>query len=138
MLHHYARAVLSLLLAATFYGCSASPPPAQTSVKVTDIDVGRSIAADKTIADKTDSFRPTDIFYVSVKTEGSAPSATLAARWTYQDGQVVDNSTQTIAPTGPAVTEFHLSKPSAWPEGDYKVEIHLNGASAGTKTFKVK
>ena len=142
MLHHYARAVLSLLLAATFFGCSASPPPAQTgvqtSVKVTDIDVGRSIAADKTIADKTDSFRPNDIFYVSVKTEGSTPSATLAARWTYQDGQVVDNSTQTISPTGPAVTEFHLSKPSAWPEGDYKVEILLNGSSAGTRTFKVK
>jgi len=53
-------------------------------------------------------------------------------------GQVVDNSTQTISPTGPAVTEFHLSKPSPWPEGDYKVEISLNGASAGTKGFKVK
>jgi hypothetical protein len=142
MPHPYARAVLGLLLAATLFGCSTSPPPAQTgvqsSVKVTDIDVGRSIAADKTIADKTDSFRPTDIFYVSVKTEGSAPSATLTARWTYQDGQVVDNSSQTIAPIGPAVTEFHLSKPSAWPVGDYKVEVLLNSASAGTKSFTVK
>jgi len=35
------------------------------------------------------------------------------------------------------VTEFHISKPGGWPEGDYKVEVMLNGASAGTKSFKV-
>jgi hypothetical protein len=49
---------------------------------------------------------------VSVKTDGSGPSATLTVRWTYQDGQVVDESGQNIAPTdGATVTEFHLSKP---------------------------
>jgi hypothetical protein len=139
-MHRYARVVGSLVLAAAVFGCSASEPAAQAGVKVTDIDVGRSITADKTIAEKTDSFGPVDTFYASVKTDGSGPSATLTARWTYEDGQVVDESRQDIAPTGSAtvtVTEFHVSKPDGWPAGGYKVEVLLNGASAGARDFKV-
>lgn len=137
-MHQYARVPFSLLLAVAPFGCSASKPAVQTGVKVTHIDVGRSVTGDKTIAEKTDSFRPGDTFYVAVKTDGSGPSATLTARWTYQDGQVVDESTQNIAPTGGATaTEFHLAKPDGWPAGGYKVEVFLNGASAGTREFKV-
>lgn len=137
-MHQYARVAVSPLLAVALFGCSASKPAVQNGVKVTDIDVGRSVTADKTIAEKTDSFRPADTFYVSVKTDGSGPSATLTARWTYQDGQVVNESRQNIAPTGSAtVTEFHLSKPDGWPAGGYKVEVLLNGTSAGTRDFKV-
>ncbi len=132
------RVLVGFLLAAVSFGCSASKPPVQAGVKITHIDVGRSVTAEKTIAEKTDSFRPADTFYLSVGTDGSGPSATLTARWTYQDGQVVDESRQDIAPTGRAtVTEFHLSKPDGWPAGGYKVEVLLNGASAGTREFKV-
>jgi len=56
----------------------------------------------------------------------------------YQDGQIVDESTQTIAPTGAARTEFHISKPDGWPAGKYKLEVLLNGTSAGTKDFDVQ
>jgi hypothetical protein len=137
-MHRYARVLVGLLFAAAPFGCSASKPAVQAGVKVTQIEVGRSVTADKTIAEKTDSFRPTDTFYVSVMTDGSGPSATLTARWTYEDGQVVDESRQDIAPTGgPAVTEFHLAKPDGWPAGGYKVEVLLNGASAGNREFKV-
>jgi len=137
-MHQYARVPVSLLLAAAPFGCSASKPAVQAGVKVTQIDVGRSIAADKTIAERTDSFRPADTFYVSVKTDGSGPSVNLTARWTYQDGQVVNESRQDITPKGGAtVTEFHLSKPDGWPAGGYKVEVLLNGASAGAREFKV-
>lgn len=115
----------------------AEPPAAQSTVSVTDVDLGRSVGADRRIADRTDSFGTGDTIYASVVTSGSAPSATLRARWTYQDGQVVDESTQTIAPTGSAVTEFHIAKPGGWPAGSYKVEIFLNGSSVRTKEFKV-
>ena len=136
--HQHVRALVSVSLAVALFGCAAFKPAAQTAVTVTDIDVGRSVTADKTIAETTDSFRPADTFYVSVKTDGSGPSATLTARWTYQGGQVVDESRQNIAPTGSAaVTEFHLSKPDGWPAGGYTVEVLLNGTSAGTRDFKV-
>ena len=139
---HYFRSVSLLLVACALAGCSrpqSSPPPAtQDALKVASISLGRAIAADKTVADQTDSFRPADTFYLSVKTEGSAASARLSARWTYEDGQLVSESTQSIAPSGPAVTEFHASKPDGWPEGNYKVEVSLNGAPAGSKEFRVK
>jgi hypothetical protein len=107
-------------------------------VRVSEIDMGRSLTADKRISDDTDSFKPNDTVYASIATEGAAATATLKARWTYQDGQVVDESTQTIAPTGPARTEFHVSKADGWPAGKYKIEVFLNGSSAATKDFEVE
>ena len=100
--------------------------------------MGRSLNADKTINGNTDSFKPTDTIYASIATEGTAATATLKARWTYQDGQVVNESTQTIAPTGDARTEFHISKPDGWPTGKYKLEVFLNGSSAATKDLEVE
>jgi hypothetical protein len=129
--------VSSLALFACSRPASAPPPAGEEPVKVVDIDVGRSVAPDKTIAEKTDSFSPTDTVYVAVKTEGSASSVTLGAQWTYEDGQRVDEATQTIAPRGPAVTEFHVAKPDGLPPGEYKVEIFLNGLPAGSESFRV-
>jgi hypothetical protein len=129
-----------------FVGCNrdddvpdAAPPPSATeALRVTSVDVGKSLTADKAVANPTDDFMPRDTVFVSVATEGAAPSATLVARVTFQDGQLVDESTRTIAPTGQARTEFHVFKPTGWPEGKYKVEVSLNGALAGSKDFEVK
>ena len=115
-----------------------TPPPAASVVTVTTVELGNQIGADKRVTQQRTSFAPTDTIYATVVTNGSAPSATLTAKWTYQDGQVVNDSTQTIAPTGPAATEFHISKPDGWPAGTYKVEVSLNGRSTGTKEFEVK
>ena len=109
-----------------------------TTVKVTDVSLGRAISADKSISDSTDKFRANDTIYASVTTDGSAPSATLRARWTFEDGQTVDETTRTIAPSNRERTEFHISKPNGWPAGKYKVEVFLNDQSAGTKSFEVK
>ena len=134
---------LAAVLTAACQKRSDSPGTSGTTgtgsgVRVTQVSIGRSLNASKTINDSTDSFTPNDTVYASVATEGSAASAALKARWTYQDGQVVNESTQTIAPTGPAVTEFHVSKPDGWPAGKYKVEILLDGAFAAARDFSVQ
>ncbi len=142
------RAVVVACALATLNCSRPAKPPASTppstrttaagAVTVTNIDVGRSIGADRAIAEKTDDFTPSDTFYAVVHTAGASPNTTVAARWTFGD-QLVTDATQTIAPTGPAITELHVSGPAGgWPKGDYKVEILLNGSSAGTKTFRVK
>ena len=140
------RALMGLLLAAGLgAACSrpASPPASQgagrvtDAVRVTDVDLGLGLGSDKRVTDKTDSFSPTETVYVSVRTEGASPSATLKARWTFQDGQLVQESSQTIAPTGTAMTAFHVSNPAGWPKGSYKVEVFLNGSSVETESFKV-
>lgn len=108
------------------------------NVAVTQIDLGRAIGADKRVTEAGDEFRPNDTIYAVVSTSGSAQSATLQARWTFQDGQVVEETSETISPTGPAVTEFHISKPDGLPKGKYKVEILLNGTSTRSREFTVK
>jgi len=117
-------------------GATATPPAAST-VAVADIDVGRAVANAK-ITDKTNDFKATDTVYTSVHTTGTATAATVMARWTFEDGQVVQESSQSIAPTGDAYTEFHISKPGGLPKGKYKVEVFLDSKSAGTKDFEVK
>jgi hypothetical protein len=115
------------------------PAPAVVPFKVATISLGKAIGSDKTISEPATTFGPNDTIYASVASEGSAPSVTVKARWTYGDaGQLVSESEQTIAPTGPAATEFHISKPSGWPAGKYKVEISVDGTPAGSQDFEVK
>jgi hypothetical protein len=116
----------------------AAPAPPIASFRVSGIDLGKSVGADKRVTAPSSSFAPSDTIYASVATDGSSPNVTLVARWTYQDGQLVNEETQTIAPSGPAVTEFHISKPDGWPAGSYQVEVIANGASAGKRAFQVQ
>jgi hypothetical protein len=127
---------LATILAVACGGKDAGAPPA-SGVSVASTDLGRSLTADKSIGDVADSFRPGDTIYASIRTEG-AGTATLKATWTYGEGQKVDESSQTIAPTGPARTEFHVSKPDGWPAGRYRLDVTLNGNPAGSKQFEVK
>jgi hypothetical protein len=118
----------------------APAPSAQpAAVSVSEIALGKAIGPDKKVADATDRFAKTDTIYAVVQTTGSG-TATLKAKWTYHKGDqvaAVDESMQTISPSGPAVSEFHISKPDGWPAGDYQVEISLNDQPAGTKKFSV-
>ncbi len=111
---------------------------ATAAFKVSDVKLGKSLNADKTIKDNADDFGVRDTIYASVKTQGSATGATLTARWTFQDGQVVEEQSQTINATGDAITEFHVMKATAWPKGTYKLSIMLNGAEVETEDFEIK
>lgn len=124
----------------------ATPPPAaQTTpapaapvvVAVSSVDLGSAVDGDQKVSTPTTSFGAKDTIYASVATTG-AGTAKLDAKWTYQDGQTVNEESTTINPTGPANTAFHIAKPSGWPTGSYKVEISQDGKSVSTKDFSVK
>ena len=144
----FGTSILALTLAAAVLSAactrsSENPGATGTSgtavgLRVSQVDIGRSLTAARTIDDTTDSFKQSDTIYASILTQGTAATATLKVRWTYQDGQVVNDSTQTIAPTGDARTEFHVSKPDGWPTGKYKLDVFLNGSSAATRDFVVE
>ncbi|GLQ47453.1 hypothetical protein GCM10007862_25040 [Dyella lipolytica] len=112
-------------------------PAAPAAVSVTSVDLGSAVDADQKITTATTSFTPKDTIYASIAT-GGAGTAAFGVKWSYQDGQTVKEDTKTINPTGPANTEFHISKPSGWPTGNYKVDISLNGQSVASKDFSVK
>lgn len=125
---------LALLAGAAACGQKASGRT--TDVAVTDIDLGRDLNQDRTVKDKADDFHASDVIYLSVGTKGAGP-ATLQTRWTFDGNQQVAEETRTINPTGPARTEFHMSKPSGLPSGRYRVELLINGAPGGSKEFEV-
>ena len=146
-------AAVALFLAVTLAACAKKEPPAPqptpvpapTAVptpvpfKITAVDLGKSIADDKRIKDAAATFGPKDTIYAAVTSEGAAAKVTLKARWTYgAKGTLVNEETRDIAPTGPSVTEFHISKPSGWPVGKYKLEVSADGAVVMTKEFEVK
>jgi hypothetical protein len=107
-------------------------------IRVSDIQVGKAVGSDKKVGDQTTSFGVRDTMYVAVITDGAAKDAKITAKWTFGT-KVVDQSTQTISPTGgTTATEFHVNKKTAWPTGKYVVEVLLNGVSAGTKDLEVK
>lgn len=119
---------------------AAAPAPAPAGVAVSTVALGKGIGADKKVTDATDTFAPKDTIYAAVDTTGTG-TAKLDAKWTYtKDGKTVPvkEDTATIAPTGPATSEFHVSKPDGWPAGTYQVEILVDGKSAATKSFTVK
>ena len=106
-------------------------------VRISSVDLGRQVGPDKRVTAEKDDFTPRDTIYASVLTTGSAPNATVVARWTFEDGQVVKEDSRTIAPSGPEATEFHISKPSGWPKGKYKLTVSVGG-STESKDFEVK
>ncbi len=117
-----------------------APPPAPVGVTLSAVTLGKAVGADKKVSAATEAFAKGDTIHASIDTTG-AGSATLVAKWTFtKDGKTVPvkEDSATITPTGPATTEFHISKPDGWPAGDYAVEILLDGKSVATKSFKVQ
>jgi hypothetical protein len=136
----------------------AAPPPTATApgtlpaatpetaanagVSVATVDLGNAVDGNQRVTTPMAAFAPGDTIYASVATraaDASAPArGTLAARWTYQDGQVVDELSQDYAFTGSGNTVFQISNPDGWPTGTYKVEIMLDGNVVQTRQFEVR
>ncbi len=114
------------------------PAPAASALSVTSISVGNAAAADKTVAPLA-TLGAKDKIIVSVKTDGTASNATVAARLTYQDGQVAGEQSATLNTEGAETTNLEFSNTNDWPAGKYRAEVTLDGQPAGmAQEFEVK
>ena len=118
-----------VILSTCLAGCGSG-------LRVTSIQLGRSLNVDGTVANHTTTFAPGDSVYVSVGTAGVG-SGVIGARWMYR-GHVVGEPTKRVSYRDVAATEFHLQSPDGFPPGDYTVEISLDGQSVGSKAFRVE
>jgi type V secretory pathway adhesin AidA len=118
------------------------PPSGPPVAAVTAVDLGNAIDADGRVVAGTSTFAPTDTITASVTTDTGAPqtsaTGTLAARWTFEDGQVVNEESKTFQFDGRGTTNFQISKPDGWPVGRYRVEISLDGDVVQTRDFEVR
>ena len=118
-----------LLILAVTTGCADAP------LALANIQIGRSLNPDRSVASITTLFKPSETVYVSVQTTG-AGKGTVGVKWMFGT-QVIDEPTKPVSYDGPASTEFHLQNSGAFPAGDYSVEILLDGQSVGKRVFKV-
>ena len=134
----------------------AAPPPAPeatapapapiaapvAAASVVSVDLGNSLGADNRVAVAASTFAPADTIFAAVATRTADAAATvpgkLSAKWTYQDGQTVNEESRDLNLTGDGVTAFQISMPGGLPAGQYKVEISLDGAVVQSKDFEVK
>ena len=126
-----ATRLVVLVLAVVAPACSSDDP-----LVVDTIQLGRSLNSDDTVGNHATTFKPTDTVYLSAI--NNAPgSATIAVRWLYA-GQRVSEESKEVRYTRDSATSFRLQPPSAgFPEGDYRVEVEVNGTSVATRTFRV-
>lgn len=113
-----------------------APVPAE--IMVSAVNLGTTVGADQKVTAASTTFGVKDVIYAAVDTKNAASNATLAAKWTFEDGQVVHEESSSIAPAGDVTSNFKLSKASPWPVGKYKLEISLNGAPAQSVDFEIK
>ncbi len=106
-----------------------------TPLQLANIQIGRALNPDRSIASITTLFKPSETIYVSVQTTGTAPG-TIGVKWMYQ-GRVVDEPVKQVDYDGPNSTAFHIQNSGRFPEGAYSVDVFINGVQVGTRAFKV-
>ena len=106
------------------------------TLRVSDIQVGRSLNADNSVRDHAISFAPRDSIYVSVLTEGKG-KATLSIRFTL-GGRVLNEPKREVAYTDSAATDFGLQTGWGFPVGQYTAEVFMDGQSVGVRKFRVE
>jgi hypothetical protein len=134
-----APAAASTTAAAAAPAAPAAAAPAAASFKVDTVTLGSVVGNDHKVSKAKTSFAPGDkAIYASVATDGSTPGSNLSAKWTFEDGSAVSDTSKTVATDGPAVTTFKVQNPSEWPEGKYKLVVAVDGKAAATQDFEVK
>jgi hypothetical protein len=126
---HLAR---TALVVATLLVCAAC---SQGPLELANIQTGRSLNQDRSVASITTLFKPSETIYVSVQTK-AAGEGTVSVRWKF-GSQLIDEPSKKVSYDGPASTEFHMQNSGGFPPGDYSVDVMIDGVQVGTRAFKV-
>ena len=122
------RGVVAVLAMVVTVACSGP-------LQLANIQVGRSLNQDRSVASITTLFKPSETVYVAVQTS-AAGKGVVGVKWKFGT-QVIDEPTKQVSYDGPASTEFHLQNSGGFPPGDYSVDVFIDGVQVGTRAFKV-
>jgi hypothetical protein len=126
------RHLVTMLTLAVAVACGP-----REALKVTTIQVGRSLNSDNSVGAHTTSFKRNETIYASAIND-AAGRGTVSVRWVYA-GHTVREEMKDVSYTREAATEFHLQSPSAgFPPGEYRVEFQVNGQPVGARDFRVE
>ena len=137
---HSTIAPASSVAVATAGSAAGAAPTALASLAFGKLTLGDAVDKSHQVTRAANRFDTNDhTLYASVATVGSSSNATINAKWHYLEGQgqLVSSISQSIATDGPAVTTFELHNPDRWPEGQYQVDISIDGKPATSQHFEI-
>lgn len=118
---------------------AAAPSPEASAIRIMDVALGNAVEGDSAVVQEMTAFAPTDVIHAVVSHEGMGGDARITARWSYQDGQVVDERTEVVTSSGMGAeyTHFQIANAAGWPAGQYTLDISVNDVQQHTETFEV-
>jgi len=122
------RGMLAVLAMVVVAACSGP-------LELANIQIGRSLNQDGSIASITTLFKPSETVYVAVQT--GAGKGVIGVRWKFGNKVVAEPTKSVNYNAGPKSTEFHLQNSGGFPPGDYSVDVLIDGVQVGTRNFKV-
>jgi len=123
------RGMLAVLAIVVVAACSGP-------LELANIQVGRSLNQDGSIASITTLFKPSETIYVAVQT--GAGKGVIGVRWKFGNKVVAEPTKSVNYNAGPKSTEFHLQNSGGFPPGDYSVDVLIDGVQVGSRNFKVE
>jgi hypothetical protein len=122
----------AMLVASLAILLAACRPP----LHLDTLQLGSKLNGDSTVATHTTRFKPDDRIFAAVLTDATG-SSTITARWTY-NGMMVGEESRKVTYKGAGATAFEFKSASAFPVGDYKVDILVDGQSVASRDFRVE
>jgi hypothetical protein len=129
MIRRHRRATVLVLFA---LGTAACRPP----LHVSTLQLGSKLNGDNTIGTHTTRFKPDDRIYAAVLTDATG-SSTIGVRWSL-NGQMVSEEERKETYKGAGATAFEFKSASAFPVGEYKVDILVDGQPVASREFRVE
>lgn len=123
------RGIAAAIALAIAAACNNGP------LELANIQIGRSLNQDRSVASITTLFKPNETIYVSVQTK-AAGKGTIGVKWKF-GSRVIDEPSKTVDYDGASSTEFHMQNSGGFPPGDYSVDVYIDGRQVGSRTFKV-
>ena len=120
------------MLVAVVFALLACRPPLHADT----LQLGSKLNDDHTIGVNTTRFKPDDRIFAAVLT-GATGSSTITARWIY-NGMMVGEESRQVSYKGAGATSFEFKSASAFPVGDYKVDILVDGQPVQSREFRVE
>ena len=85
----------------------------------------------------TDTFKPADTFFVSVKISNYRSDEDIRARWRFNGDTVGETPLETRGTDGNITAGFALSNQKPWPPGRYSVDILYGDSVLSSADFHV-
>jgi hypothetical protein len=115
----------------------AQSPSAEASKTVMDsIELGKSLSPDGDVTGETTTFAAGDHVFAEVKIDALSPGTSLRLDWIGPQGQPISTDDLVVPPDARVIT-LTGKDTAGWAPGNYRVQVAVGGAPAGSKTFSI-